>query len=58
MATREQCIDGLALNLPHHVRHVVVAAVGDSRAKVGNLQRSEVDLTLSYAYAYDGQAIP
>ena len=32
--------------------------VGDGRAKVGNLQRSEVDLTLSYAYAYDGQAIP
>ena len=51
-------VERLALHLAHHVRHIVIASVGDGGAQVGYLQRREVYLALSDGDTDDGQSVP
>ena len=51
-------IERFALHLAHYMRHIVIASVGDGGTQIGNLQRSEVHLTLSDRDTDDGQSVP
>ena len=51
-------IERFALHLTHYVRHIVIASVGNGGTQIGNLQRSEVHLTLSDRDTDDGQSVP
>mgnify|MGYP007060498413 CR=1 FL=1 len=42
----------------HHMRHIIIAAVGDGGTQVGNLQRREVNLALTNTDTDDRQAVP
>lgn len=52
------CVERFALHLAHDMRTVVVAAVGDGSAEVGNLQRSERHLALTDRDRDDGESVP
>ena len=51
-------IERFALHLTHYVRHIVIASVGDGGTQIGNLQRSEVHLTLSDRDTDNGESVP
>lgn len=51
-------VERFALHLAHDMRTIVVAAVGDGSAEVGNLQRSERHLTLTDRDRDDGESVP
>ena len=58
MTTGEERIKGFSLNLPYHMRHVIITSVGDRRTEIGNLKRRQQHLTLSDGNRDDGQTIP
>ena len=51
-------VERFALHLAHYMRHIVVASVGNGGTQIGNLQRSEVHLTLSDRDTDDGKSVP
>ena len=51
-------VELFALHLTHHMRHVIIAAVGDSCAKIGYLQGRQVHLALPNGDGDDGKSVP
>ena len=58
VTTGEGRVERFALHLPDHVRHIIVAPVGNRRTQIGNLQRCQQHLALTDGDGDDGQAVP
>ena len=58
MTTSIECIERLALHLAHHMGRIIISSIGDGGSKIGYLQRSEVDLTLSDRDTDNGESVP
>ena len=58
VTTCKRGVERFALHLPHHMRHIVVAPVGNRGSQVGNLKRCGIHLTLSDGDRDDRQTIP
>ena len=51
-------VEWLALYIIHHVRHIIITAIGDGGSKIGYLQRRRVDLSLSDRDTDYGESVP